>query len=143
MGRTRRGLATKLMAIADRRGLPVSATIASGQRNEVTLVEAAIAERFTKKKPKRLIGDRAYDSAKLEKELASRGIELIAPQRVNHHLRRQDGRALRRYKRGWKVERLYAWLLRLRRLTTRYEVSADNFLDFLHLGCLVILLRHL
>ena len=131
------------MAIADRHGLPVSATIASGQRNEVTLVEAAVAERFTKTKPKRLIGDRAYDSAKLEGELAAQGIELIAPQRVNHHRRRQDGRALRRYKRRWKVERLYAWLLRFRRLTTRYEVNPNNFQGFLHLACLVILLRHL
>ena len=54
------------MAIADRHGLPVSATIAEGQRNEVALVDSTLQARFTKAKPKRLIADRAYDSAKLD-----------------------------------------------------------------------------
>lgn len=131
------------MAIADRSGLPISATIASGERNEVRLVEAAVEQRFTTEKPERLIGDKAYDSAKLEEDLAEQDIELIAPTRRTTRSRHQDGRQLRRYKRRWKVERLFAWLLRFRRLTSRYESKPDNFLGFLHLGCLVILLRHL
>jgi transposase len=143
VGKTRRGPATKLVAIADRSGLPVSATIASGERNEVVLVDEAIDQRFTSQAPQRLIGDRAYDSAKLEAELAEKNIELIAPQRTNHHRRVQDGRPLRRYKRRWKIERLFAWLLRFRRISTRYEHKAENYLGFVHLGCLVILLRHL
>ena len=143
MGKTRRGLATKIVAIADRSGLPVSATIASGERHEARLVKAALFDRFTTKNPEKLIGDRAFDSKKVEVELADKGIELIAPVRRTSRARCQDGRALRRYKRRWKVERLFAWLLRFRRLTTRYEYKADNFLGFVHLGCLVILLRHL
>lgn len=143
MGRTRRGLATKVMAIADRNGLPVSATLASGERHEVRLVDAAIGERFTRKKPKRLIADRAYDSAPLEEELAAQDIVLIAPKKRKGSRRWPDRRQLRRYKRRWKVERLFAWLLRFRRISTRYEYSAQNFLGFVHLGCLVILLRHL
>lgn len=143
MGKTRRGAATKIMAIADRNGLPVSASIASGERNEVRLVEQALAERFTEDKPQKLVGDRAYDSAKLEIELAEEDIELICPVRSNHRTRRQDGRALRRYKRRWKVERLFAWLLRFRRVSTRYERNHENYLGFVHLACIVILLRHL
>lgn len=143
MGKTRRGAATKIMAIADRSGLPVSAAIASGERHEAPLVRAVLFDRFTTKKPKRLIGDRAYDSKKLEEELANKEIELIAPTRWTTRSRQQDGRPLRRYKHRWKVERLFAWLLRFRRLTTRYEHKAENFLGFVHLGCLVILLRHL
>ena len=131
------------MAIADRSGLPISATIASGERHEVRLVADAIEQRFTKAKPEKIIGDRAYDSAKLEEELAAQDIELIAPMRINQRARFQDGRAMRRYKRRWKVERLFAWLLRFRRISTRYEAKSQNFLGFVHLGCLVILLRHL
>jgi transposase len=131
------------MAIADRSGLPISATIASGERNEVRLVDAAVQERFTSNKPQRLIGDKAYDSALLEAELAQQDIQLIAPKRSNHHTRCQDGRALRRYSRRWRVERLFAWLLRFRRVSERYEHKAENFLGFVHLACLVILLRHL
>lgn len=131
------------MAIADRSGLPVSATLASGERHESRLVEATLAERFTREKPKKLIGDKAYDSGELDAALWEQGIELIAPVRSGSEARHQDGRALRRYKRRWKVERLFAWLLRFRRLTTRYESKAANFLGFVHLGCLVILVRHL
>lgn len=131
------------MAIADRNGLPVSATIAAGQRSEVTLVDATLKARFTKAKPKRLIADRAYDSTKLATSLQHQGVELIAPLRVCQRSRKQDGRPLRRYKRRWKVERLFAWLLRFRRISTRYEVKPANFLGFVHLGCLRILLRHL
>ena len=143
MGKTRRGAATKIMAIADRSGLPVSATIASGERHEVRLVDAAIEERFTSEKPERLIGDKAYDSEKLESDLAAQEIQLIAPVRGTTTKRWPDGRHLRRYKRRWKVERLFAWLMRFRRLPNRYEYKAENFLGFVHLACLVILLRHL
>lgn len=40
----------------------------------------------------------------------------------------QDGRPLRRYCRRWHVERLFAWMMRFRRLVTRYEHNARNFL---------------
>jgi transposase len=143
VGKTRRGAATKLMAIADRHGLPVSATIASGERHEVRLVQQTLDERFTEEAPGRLVGDRAYDSAALEEDLAEQGIELVCPVRRGGSARRPDGRVLRRYKRRWKVERLFAWLLRNRRLTERYERKAANFLGFVLLGCLKILLKHL
>jgi transposase len=53
----------------------------------------------------------------------------------------QDGRPLRRYKRRWKIERLFAWLYNFRRLVVRYEYHAANFLGMVHLGCAVILLQ--
>ena len=46
-----------------------------------------------------------------------------------------------RYKRRWKVERLFAWLGNFRRLVVRYEYHAANYPGFAHLGCLLILLR--
>lgn len=52
-------------------------------------------------------------------------------------------RVLRRYRRRWKIERLFAWLQDFRRLVIRYERRAENFLGFLHLGCILILLRYL
>jgi transposase len=74
-----------------------------------------------------------------------RGIDLIAPKRRGEHQsnRIQDGRKLRRYKRRWKVERLFAWLKRWRRLSTRWEHKAENFLGLLHLMCAVLLVRKL
>jgi len=54
----------------------------------------------------------------------------------------QDERKLRRYKRRWKVECLFAWLSNFRRLVVRYERRAENYLGFVRLGCMVILLRY-
>jgi transposase len=91
-----------------------------------------------------LIGDKAWDSAKHATALRlERGIELIAPKRGGKRpsKRKQDGRSLRRYRRRWKVERLFAWLKQFRRIATRWERKAENYLGFLHLGCAVILLR--
>jgi len=89
-----------------------------------------------------LIGDKAYDSDPLDAELAERGIELIAPHRANRKkAATQDGRKLRRYRRRWKVERLWAWLQNFRRIATRFDYHVENFLGFVHLGCIKILLR--
>jgi transposase len=107
------------------------------------LVRATLAEYLLAEAPPRLIGDNAYDSDKLDAELAACGVELIAPHRRNRRHRTQDGRPLRRYRRRWKVERLFAWLHNFRRLVVRYEYYVDNFLGLVQLGCVIILLRHL
>lgn len=129
------------MAVADRHGLPIAVGIASGQRHETKLVLDTLDARFVKPLPAKLIGDRAYDSDGLDAQLAERGVEMIAPHNPRRKTKTQDGRALRRYRRRWHVERLFAWMLRFRRITTRYEHHARNFLAFAKLACMVILLR--
>lgn len=143
MGKTKRGKGTKIMAVVDGNGLPVGVRIDSASPHEVTLVEPTLDAVAIGSDPERLIGDKAYDSDALDVRLAEeRRIELIAPNRKNRK-KSQDGRPLRRYRRRWKIERLFAWLQNFRRLVTRWEYHADNFLGFVQLGCIVILLRHL
>jgi len=115
--------------------------VAGAAPHEVTLVDTTLAGRFVESAPQRLIGDKAYDSDELAEALAAEGIELIAPHRARRRVPRQDGRPLRRYRRRWKVERLFAWLQNFRRLVIRYEHDVLNFLGFVHLGCIVILMR--
>ena len=142
MGKTKRGKGTKLMAVADAAGLPVAVYTQSASPHEVTLVRKTLVERFTDAKPKRLIGDKAYDSDPLDEDLAALDIEMIAPHKSNRRKApTQDGRKLRRYKRRWKVERLFAWLQNYRRILVRYEYHDANYLGFVHLGCILILLR--
>ena len=110
------------------------------------LVSRTLEQRFVAEVPQRLIGDKAYDSDPLDKEtLEQFGTEMIAPHRKGRRSDRvtQDGRPLRRFKRRWKVERLFAWLYNFRRLVVRYEYHAENYLGFIHLACLTILLRYL
>lgn len=131
------------MAIADRNGLPVAIGIASASPHEVTLVEDTIENRFTEETPERIVADKAYDSDPLDTILEETyDIELIAPHKANRKKpATQDGRPLRRYRRRWQVERLFAWLQNFRRLVCRYEYHSSNFLGMIHLACMVILLR--
>jgi len=81
VGKTKRGKGSKIMAVADRQGLPVAVYVESATPHDVTLVHATLAERFVSPLPKRLIGDNAFESDRLDAELARRGVELIAPHR--------------------------------------------------------------
>ena len=142
MGKTKRGNGTKLIAMADGAGLPIAISIGSASPHEVKLVETTLKARFTKVRPKRLIGDRAYDSDPLGERLRQQGIQMIAPHKVNRKkASSQDGRALRRYRRRWKIERLFAWLQNFRRIQVRHDRILENYLGFVLLGCMIIFLR--
>jgi transposase len=93
--------------------------------------------------PQREVYAVVFQSDGLDANLAARGIEMIAPHRRNHQHPTQDGRALRRYRRRWKVERLWAWLQNFRRVVVRYEFYPQNFRAFVQLACALILLRQL
>ena len=88
-----------------------------------------------------LVGDRGYDSDGLDDLLMTQyGIEMIAANRRGR-AKTQDGRPLRRAKRRWKIERLFAWLHNCRRVVTRWERHVGNYLGMVQLACARILLR--
>lgn len=128
------------MALVDAHGLPLALRVEPANPGEVTLVEPTLAARFVPEPPQRLIGDKAYDSDGLDQRLAAQGIEVIAPNRRNRR-KTQDGRKLRRYRRRWKVERLFAWADNFRRLVVRYDFYRETHQGFWHLAALLILLR--
>ncbi len=143
VGKTKRGKGTKLMAVADGASLPVAIHATSASPHEVTLVDETLAQRHTRTTPKTIIGDLAYDSDSLDRRLAQCRIELIAPHRHNRiRPATQDGRSLRRYRRRWKIERLFSWLQNYRRVLTRYEYYLANYLGFPQLACTLILLKN-
>lgn len=117
------------MAVADRSGLPVAMCVESASPHEVKVVESTLVAMVIADAPQNLVGDNVYGSNKLDAELRHYGIEVIAPHRSNRKNQTQDGRRLRRYRRRWKIERLFAWLQNFRRLVVRYERYAEN------LGC--------
>ena len=143
MGKTKRGKGTKLMAVADGASLPLALSGFSASPHELTLVEATLDDCVMDEMPHRLIGDKAYDSDPLdERLLAERNIELIAPHKRNRKKpKTQDGRKLRRYKRRWKIERLFAWLQNYRRVLVRHDYKLANYMGFVHLGAIYLILR--
>jgi transposase len=111
------------MAVADRNGLPVSIYTESATPHEVKLTEATLLRMVIPDAPQNLIGDNAYDSDPLDAALGFYGIEVIAPHRRNRRNSTQDRRRLRRYRRRWKIERLFAWLQNFRRLELERGIS--------------------
>ena len=142
IGPTKRGKGVKIMAIVDKHGLPLSVTTHAANHHEVTLVQLSLDFYMIEAKPDNLIGDKAYDSDKLDDELRDQGIEMIAPHKQNRvKPKTQDGRRLRRYQRRWLVERFFAWIQWQRRLLVRWEYYSANFLGFVQLAAISILLK--
>ena len=151
VGKTKRGKGTKWMVVVDGRGVPLGDYLHSASPAEVRLAETTLATIRVgrrhragrpRQKPVRVIADKAYDRDALRERLARRGIELIAPHRSNRKKpATQDGRALRRYKRRWIVERTNAWLGNFRRLVVRYDRSLTIYRAFFHIACFMIVLR--
>jgi len=130
------------MAIVDRHGLPLAVSTHAANHHDVTLVQLSFDFCMIDATPENLIGDRAYDSDRLHAQLREEGIEMIAPHKSNRTRRKtQDGRRLRRYERRWIVERFFSWLQWQRRLLVRWEYYAANFLGFVQLASIVILLK--
>ena len=107
------------------------------------LVEQTIDKRFIREKPKRIIGNLAYDSDPLDRRLKKKKVKLIAPHKSNRKKQpAQDGRELRRYCRRWKIERLFAWIQNFRRCVVRYEVKPENYLAFVQFSCFLIMTKY-
>lgn len=140
------------MVVVDGSGIPLGSQITSASPAEVKLAESTLdriqvprsGRGRPKRKPQRVVADRAYDSGKLRLSLARRNIELVCPHRGNRKSpSMQDGRALKRYRKRWKVERTFAWLQNFRRLLVRQDRLISVYQGFFHLACALISLRYL
>lgn len=132
------------MIVVDGAGIPLGAQLGPASPAEVRLAEPTVDAIAAEGTPTRLIADRAYDSDGLRKRLEDRGIELICPHRRGRvKPKTQDGRALRRYRNRWKVERTFAWLGNFRRLLVRHERHLANYQAFFILACIIVVSRRL
>ena len=143
----------------DANGLPLEVRLAAGNENEqrhlLPLIDALLERQI---RPAEVWADRGYDSGALEQALREREIEpRISKRRLPHEpipasettrvvwrgkkrrLKTRDPQARHR----WPVERTNAWLKAKRRIATRRDRKADNYLAFLHLGMILILAKPL
>ena len=76
------GKDTKIVALASGDGFALAISVRSASDAEFLLVEEVLAGGFLDELPARRIGDKVYDSDRLDEQLATEyGIELIAPNR--------------------------------------------------------------
>ena len=116
-------------------GNPQQALLTPGQVHDVTQAEALMHE----VEVELTLADKAYDCDAFVGKLLQRGIEPVIPSRKNRKEPRDYDQHW--YKMRNVIERTFNWLKRYRRIATRYEKTAQNFLGFFQLGCVMMLLR--
>jgi transposase len=85
------------------------------------------------------IADKSYDSTKLVRGIRSRGAEAVIPPRSNR--RQQRAYDQERYKDRNLAERLWSQIKQCRRVATRYDKTARNFLAFVQVASIMVLLK--
>lgn len=144
MGNTKCGKGCKVVDVVDPHGTPVAVHLAAANQSEVNLIEPALDNLpLEGVVPEHLLYDRAADSDALRERLEKeRGIELVCPHRKSRKKRpAQDGRACRRFRRRYKVERTHSWFHNFRRTIIRYETTLERYAGWIYLACILITLR--
>lgn len=143
----RLGQGATVELVTDRNGTPLGAAIDGAGVHEVTPAPDALADiPATVGVPRGVpvLADRAYDSDPLRERLGRDGFRLLARHRTNRTKPPvHDGRHLRRLRRRWVVERLFAWLTSFRRVATRSERLRHRHDGFVSLACAFIALARL
>lgn len=123
IGRSRGGRTTKIHALTDDHGRPIAFQLTPGNAHDLDGARAMLA---IVPCPLRLIADRAYDARSLRDWLAERGAKaVIPPNPTRKHPHSYDAEA---YKRRNLIERMFCRLKDFRRIATRYDKLARNFL---------------
>ena len=131
MGGSRAGLASKLHALVDADGRPVSLRLTGGQIHDACEAEAlieAISGGAT------LLGDKGYDSNAIREAAAARNVWANIPDRSNRKQRFAFSPCP--YKQRNLVERFFNRIKQFRGIATRYDKDPANFLAANKLICL-------
>ena len=123
IGRSRGGRNTKIHAIADAKGRLLSILLSGGEAHDCPVAQRLI--RWTKA-ARTLLGDKAYDSAELRQWLNDRGTKVVVPNRSNR--KQPFSFDKKSYKQRHRIENAFCRLKDFRRIATRYDRLARNFL---------------
>jgi transposase len=133
---------SKIHAMSDRGGIPLTVGISAANRNDHLELEAVVDGVVPikgpvgrpRRRPRKLHADKGYDYPSCRKALRRRGIiariarkGIESPKKLGRH--------------RYVIERTLEWVSRFRRLARRYERKAAHFLAFAQLACAVICYR--
>ncbi len=135
MGRSRGGFSTKIHISTDGLGNPTRFLLSGGQEADITYAEPLIeGQRFEAG-----IGDKGYDSDRLVAVIESQGAAAVIPPKKSRKQPRAYDEHI--YKERNKVEWFVNLIKQYRRVATRYEKTGRNFLGFIYVAAIMILLR--
>jgi len=137
--------------VTDGAGTPLAAQLTASQAHDSTAFETVIGKvricgpkGRPRTRPDAVAADKAYDAGRIRKNVRSRGITAVIPEKCKPH-GRKPGRPIRldkeKYKRRNVVERTAGFLKHKRRIATRYEKTARNYMAQVHLAMIERILR--
>jgi transposase len=146
LGRSRGGFSTKVHVRAEGCGKPVTFHLTGGERHDSVALAALLDDGAVRRKrgrprlrPRRVAGDKAFAGRPSREQLRRRGIGAVIPTKKGQ--RRRPGFDREAYRARNRIERLFNRLKQFRRIATRYEKRAANYLAMLHVASILIWLK--
>lgn len=150
LGRSRGGFGSKFHILVDGNGTPLEVEVTAGQVHDSQQLEPILRKvrihqkaGRPKSRPQRLAGDKGYSSERIRRFLLERGIEAVIPHRDSEEARHDPAVDFDKetYRRRSIVEQIVGWLKECRRIATRFEKLAINFLAMVKLAMIKRTLR--
>ena len=143
-GRSRGGFRAKVHVRVEGAGKSVAFVLTPGQQREVSVFEELMTRGAVRRsrggrpriRPRRVCGDKDYSRRKIRSYLRRRGIRYAIPRKSNERRNGPFDRAL--YRLPNLVERSINRFKQFRRIATRYEKKAENYLAMLHIGTILL-----
>ena len=142
LGRSQGGFSTKVHIRAEGQGKPMTFVLTPGQRHETVAFEELMEQGEVKRPgpgrprlhPQRVVGDKGYSSGAIRRFLRRRHLGITIPRRRDEKHRGRFDRQVYRLRN--RVERLINRLKQFRRVATRYEKRAANYLAVLMIAAI-------
>jgi transposase len=135
LGRSRGGHSTKIHLATDALGNAIRFILTGGNRNDITQAEALVENLF----PEYVLADKGYDSDKFVLLLQKRNSKAVIPSRVNRKIQRTIDTDL--YKERHLIECCIGKLKHFRRVFSRFDKLAKNYLSFVQFASTIVWLR--
>ena len=137
LGRSKGGFTTKIHAITDALGKPLDFILAGGQASDVGQADTLL--RLTPAGAETLLGDKGYDSDAFVQAIQERGMQAVIPPRSNRIAPRECDWFV--YKERHLIECFFGKIKHYRRIFSRFEKLARNYMGFIRFVSALIWLR--
>ncbi len=135
LSRSRGGFSTKIPLATDALGNAVCFILTGGERHDITQAEQLV-ENFC---ADYVIADKGYDAEAFVLKLTERNSAVVIPSRLNHKVQRVIDKHL--YKERHLIENQIGKLKHFRRVFSRFDKLAKNYLSFVQFASTLIWLR--
>jgi len=135
LGRSRGGFSTKIHLACDALGNALRFILTGGERNDITQAESLVKDLVVDY----VIADKGYDAQEFVLKLKERNSEAVIPSRSNQKEQRKIDEHL--YKERHLIENQIGKLKQFRRVFSRFDKLAKNYLSFIYFASTVVWLR--